>query len=103
MIHFIWNSDLSSEEDKFMKPKVTMIAWSQNNYLVVTAVNNHLLKVWNSYTGQLLHDLTVQNDSCVVTICFLHLPLIIQKLRLIQKLFLYVMQDYIIVLCCCNH
>lgn len=46
-----------------MKPKVTMIAWSKNDKLVVTAVNNHLLKVWNSYTGQLLHDLTVSTDS----------------------------------------
>ncbi|XP_048348579.1 bromodomain and WD repeat-containing protein 1 isoform X2 [Sphaerodactylus townsendi] len=58
--------DLCSEEDKFMKPKVTMIAWSQNDKLVVTAVNNHLLKVWNSYTGQLLHDLTGHTDEVFV-------------------------------------
>ncbi|XP_066478380.1 bromodomain and WD repeat-containing protein 1 isoform X2 [Tiliqua scincoides] len=58
--------DLCSEEDKFMKPKVTMIAWSQNDNLVVTAVNNHLLKVWNSYTGQLLHDLTGHADEVFV-------------------------------------
>uniref|UniRef100_A0A8C3XWQ3 Bromodomain and WD repeat domain containing 1 n=1 Tax=Chelydra serpentina TaxID=8475 RepID=A0A8C3XWQ3_CHESE len=45
------------KEDRFMKPKVTMIAWNQNDDFVVTAVNNHLLKVWNSYTGQLLHDM----------------------------------------------
>ncbi|KAG8136513.1 hypothetical protein E2320_005088 [Naja naja] len=38
------SSDLCSEEDKFMKPKVTMIAWSRNDNVVVTAVNNHLLK-----------------------------------------------------------
>nr|XP_008105713.1 PREDICTED: bromodomain and WD repeat-containing protein 1 isoform X2 [Anolis carolinensis] len=59
-------SDVCSEEDKFMKPKVTMIAWSQNDKLVVTAVNNHLLKVWNSYTGQLLHDLTGHADEVFV-------------------------------------
>ncbi|XP_062982693.1 bromodomain and WD repeat-containing protein 1 isoform X3 [Elgaria multicarinata webbii] len=58
--------DLCSEEDKFMKPKVTMIAWSQDDNLVVTAVNNHLLKVWNSYTGQLLHDLTGHVDEVFV-------------------------------------
>uniref|UniRef100_A0A8D2Q790 Bromodomain and WD repeat domain containing 1 n=1 Tax=Varanus komodoensis TaxID=61221 RepID=A0A8D2Q790_VARKO len=52
--------------DKFMKPKVTMIAWSQNDNLVATAVNNHLLKVWNSYTGQLLHDLTGHVDEVFV-------------------------------------
>ncbi|XP_060626304.2 bromodomain and WD repeat-containing protein 1 isoform X2 [Anolis sagrei] len=59
-------SEVCSEEDKFMKPKVTMIAWSQNDKLVVTAVNNHLLKVWNSYTGQLLHDLTGHADEVFV-------------------------------------
>ncbi|XP_054829119.1 bromodomain and WD repeat-containing protein 1 isoform X2 [Eublepharis macularius] len=58
--------DLCSEEERFMKPKVTMIAWSQNDKLVVTAVNNHLLKVWNSYTGQLLHDLTGHTDEVFV-------------------------------------
>lgn len=42
-----------------MKPKVTMIAWNQNDSIVVTAVNDHVLKVWNSYTGQLLHNLLV--------------------------------------------
>uniref|UniRef100_A0A8D0H6M9 Uncharacterized protein n=1 Tax=Sphenodon punctatus TaxID=8508 RepID=A0A8D0H6M9_SPHPU len=46
------SSDSPAEEDRFMKPKVTMIAWNQNDNIVVTAVNNHLLKVWNSYSGQ---------------------------------------------------
>ncbi|XP_015744769.1 bromodomain and WD repeat-containing protein 1 isoform X2 [Python bivittatus] len=59
-------SDLCSEEDKFMKPKVTMIAWSRNDNVVVTAVNNHLLKVWNSYSGELLHDLTGHADEVFV-------------------------------------
>nr|XP_028583028.1 bromodomain and WD repeat-containing protein 1 isoform X4 [Podarcis muralis] len=60
------SGDLCSEEDRYMKPKVTMIAWSKNDKLVVTAVNNHLLKVWNSYTGQLLHDLTGHMDEVFV-------------------------------------
>uniref|UniRef100_A0A672V730 Bromodomain and WD repeat-containing protein 1 n=1 Tax=Strigops habroptila TaxID=2489341 RepID=A0A672V730_STRHB len=58
--------DTCSEEDKFMKPKVTMIAWNQNDNYVVTAVNNHLLKVWNSCTGQLLHDLVGHADEVFV-------------------------------------
>ncbi|XP_056184764.1 bromodomain and WD repeat-containing protein 1 isoform X2 [Falco biarmicus] len=58
--------DPCSEEDKFMKPKVTMIAWNQNDNYVVTAVNNHLLKVWNSSTGQLLHDLVGHTDEVFV-------------------------------------
>uniref|UniRef100_H3AV68 Bromodomain and WD repeat domain containing 1 n=1 Tax=Latimeria chalumnae TaxID=7897 RepID=H3AV68_LATCH len=55
-----------SEEEKFMKPKVTMIAWDQCDSSVITAVNNHLLKVWNSYTGQLLHILTGHEDEVFV-------------------------------------
>lgn len=51
-----------------MKPKVTMIAWNQNDNYVVTAVNNHLLKVWNSSTGQLLHDLVVWNFPCFFSV-----------------------------------
>uniref|UniRef100_A0A8C4VKM5 Bromodomain and WD repeat domain containing 1 n=1 Tax=Gopherus evgoodei TaxID=1825980 RepID=A0A8C4VKM5_9SAUR len=58
--------DSHSEEDRFMKPKVTMIAWNQNDNFVVTAVNNHLLKVWNSYTGQLLHDMVGHTDEVFV-------------------------------------
>ncbi|XP_032534046.1 bromodomain and WD repeat-containing protein 1 [Chiroxiphia lanceolata] len=58
--------DSCAEEDKFMKPKVTMIAWNQNDNYVVTAVNNHLLKVWNSCTGQLLHDLVGHADEVFV-------------------------------------
>ncbi|NXF33013.1 BRWD1 protein, partial [Nyctibius bracteatus] len=49
-----------------MKPKVTMIAWNQNDNYVITAVNNHLLRVWNSYTGQLLHDLVGHADEVFV-------------------------------------
>uniref|UniRef100_A0A8C3E9V6 Bromodomain and WD repeat-containing protein 1 n=1 Tax=Corvus moneduloides TaxID=1196302 RepID=A0A8C3E9V6_CORMO len=60
------SGDTCAEEDKFMKPKVTMIAWNQNDNYVVTAVNNHLLKVWNSSTGQLLHDLLGHADEVFV-------------------------------------
>ncbi|NXY85795.1 BRWD1 protein, partial [Alcedo cyanopectus] len=49
-----------------IKPKVTMIAWNQNDNYVVTATNNHLLKVWNSYTGQLLHELVGHTDEVFV-------------------------------------
>ncbi|CAL8350910.1 unnamed protein product [Lota lota] len=48
-------SDVSTGEDMYFKPKVTMVAWDRHDNTVITAVNNHLLKVWNSYTGQLLH------------------------------------------------
>ncbi|XP_034510091.1 bromodomain and WD repeat-containing protein 1 [Ailuropoda melanoleuca] len=60
------SGDLSLEEERFMKPKVTMIAWNQNDSIVVTAVNDHVLKVWNSYTGQLLHNLLGHADEVFV-------------------------------------
>ncbi|XP_045396638.1 bromodomain and WD repeat-containing protein 1 [Lemur catta] len=60
------SGDLSSEEERFMKPKVTMIAWNQNDSIVVTAVNDHVLKVWNSYSGQLLHNLLGHADEVFV-------------------------------------
>ncbi|XP_057694487.1 bromodomain and WD repeat-containing protein 3 [Corythoichthys intestinalis] len=44
-----------SEEESYFKPKVTMVAWDRHDNTVITTVNNYLLKVWNSYTGQLLH------------------------------------------------
>lgn len=44
-----------TEEESFFKPKVTMVSWDRHDNTVITAVNNHLLKVWNSYSGQLLH------------------------------------------------
>ncbi|XP_028817660.1 bromodomain and WD repeat-containing protein 3 isoform X2 [Denticeps clupeoides] len=48
-------SETLVEEDSFFKPKVTMVSWDRYDSTVITAVNNYLLKVWNSYTGQLLH------------------------------------------------
>uniref|UniRef100_A0A8C7X8K9 Bromodomain and WD repeat domain containing 1 n=1 Tax=Oryzias sinensis TaxID=183150 RepID=A0A8C7X8K9_9TELE len=49
------SANLPGEEESYIKPKVTMVAWDRHDNAVITAVNNHLLKVWNSYTGQLLH------------------------------------------------
>lgn len=53
------SAEPTSEEESYFKPKVTMVAWDRHDNTVITAVNNHLLKVWNSYTGQLLHILKV--------------------------------------------
>lgn len=50
---------MASGEDKVTKLKVTMVAWDRYDATVITAVNNFLLKVWNSSTGQLLHSLSV--------------------------------------------
>ncbi|NXK55988.1 BRWD3 protein, partial [Chauna torquata] len=48
------------------KLKVTMVAWDRYDATVITAVNNFLLKVWNSSTGQLLHSLSGHDDEVFV-------------------------------------
>ncbi|XP_060688587.1 bromodomain and WD repeat-containing protein 3 isoform X1 [Hemiscyllium ocellatum] len=53
-------------EDKVSKLKVTMVAWDRSDHKVITAVNNFHLKVWNSYTGQLLHVLSGHDDEVFV-------------------------------------
>ncbi|KAM4693154.1 PH-interacting protein [Discoglossus pictus] len=53
-------------EDKTTKLKVTMVAWDRHDNSVITAVNNMTLKVWNSYTGQLLHILMGHEDEVFV-------------------------------------
>ncbi|KAG9269785.1 PH-interacting protein isoform X2 [Astyanax mexicanus] len=53
-------------EDKVTKLKVTMVAWDRNDNTVITAANNLTLKVWNSYTGNLIHILMGHEDEVFV-------------------------------------
>lgn len=55
-----FSQNLQGIEDKITKMKVTMVAWDRHDNAVITAVNNMTLKVWNSYTGQLIHVLMVR-------------------------------------------
>jgi len=68
-MNFLRNN-VASGEDKVTKLKVTMVAWDRYDATVITAVNNFLLKVWNSSTGQLLHSLSVSkvqvNNPCLL-------------------------------------
>uniref|UniRef100_A0A672N851 PH-interacting protein n=1 Tax=Sinocyclocheilus grahami TaxID=75366 RepID=A0A672N851_SINGR len=57
--------DLTSS-DKVTKLKVTMVAWDCNDNTVITAANNLTLKVWNSYTGNLIHVLMGHEDEVFV-------------------------------------
>ncbi|XP_015274333.1 PREDICTED: bromodomain and WD repeat-containing protein 3 [Gekko japonicus] len=59
-------NSVTSGEDKVSKLKVTMVAWDRYDTTVITAVNNFLLKVWNSSTGQLLHTLSGHDDEVFV-------------------------------------
>ncbi|XP_062870970.1 PH-interacting protein [Trichomycterus rosablanca] len=53
-------------EDKVTKLKVTMVAWNRHDNMVITAANNLTLKVWNSYTGSLIHILLGHEDEVFV-------------------------------------
>uniref|UniRef100_A0A803SN92 PH-interacting protein n=1 Tax=Anolis carolinensis TaxID=28377 RepID=A0A803SN92_ANOCA len=64
-----WKSillDMATLEDKITKLKVTMVAWDRHDNSVITAVNNMTLKVWNSFTGQLIHVLMGHEDEVFV-------------------------------------
>lgn len=54
-----------SEEDN-KKLKVTMVSWVCNDDYVITAVNDHSLKVWDSQTGKLIKVLTGHKDEVYV-------------------------------------
>uniref|UniRef100_A0A8C2B1G8 PH-interacting protein n=1 Tax=Cyprinus carpio TaxID=7962 RepID=A0A8C2B1G8_CYPCA len=54
------------KQDKVTKLKVTMVAWDCNDNTVITAANNLTLKVWNSYTGNLIHVLMGHEDEVFV-------------------------------------
>lgn len=62
---YCFRQSLQGVEDKITKLKVTMVAWDRHDNSVITAVNNMTLKVWNSFTGQLIHILMVR---CTISI-----------------------------------
>ncbi|XP_052810053.1 PH-interacting protein-like isoform X2 [Mya arenaria] len=55
-----------SEETVPPKLRVTMVAWSSDDKLVITAVNDHVIKVWCSFTGRLVHELKGHTDEVFV-------------------------------------
>jgi len=67
------------EENFVTKYRVTMVSWSTDDDLVVTAVNDFSLKVWNSHTGQLVHVLQVP-DLCLPV--WLHLTEMLRMMAL---------------------
>ncbi|XP_068126479.1 bromodomain and WD repeat-containing protein 1 isoform X2 [Hyperolius riggenbachi] len=55
-----------SDIPQFSKPKVLMIAWDLIDNFVVTACSAHLLKVWDSHTGRLMHVLAGHENDIFV-------------------------------------
>ena len=52
--------------DVHRKYSVTMVAWNADDSLVVTAQNNFVVKVWNSTSAQLVHELKAHTDEIFV-------------------------------------
>ncbi|KAK7108775.1 PH-interacting protein-like [Littorina saxatilis] len=46
--------------------RVTMVSWNLDDSLVVTAVSDYTIKVWDSHTGKLLHILKAHEDDVYV-------------------------------------
>ncbi|KAK7871917.1 hypothetical protein R5R35_009722 [Gryllus longicercus] len=57
---------IDKDEDPKFKWKVSMVCWDQSDSWIITAVNDHSLKVWNSSTGELLQVLRGHKDEVFV-------------------------------------
>ncbi|XP_046404459.1 bromodomain and WD repeat-containing protein 3-like isoform X2 [Ischnura elegans] len=53
-------------DDGKVKLKVTMVGWDLTDQWVITAVNDHSLKVWNSVSGTLVHVLKAHEEEVFV-------------------------------------
>ncbi|XP_067128768.1 bromodomain and WD repeat-containing protein 3 isoform X2 [Centruroides vittatus] len=53
-------------DDNKQKLRVTMVGWNTDDSVVITAVNDSSLKVWDSYTGKLKHVLIAHEDEVFV-------------------------------------
>lgn len=53
-------------DDSKQKLRVTMVGWNTDDSVVITAVSDSSLKVWDSFTGKLKHVLTVHEDEVFV-------------------------------------
>lgn len=57
---------MQENEEENKKLKVTMVSWVASDDYVITAVNDHSLKVWDSQTGRLTKVLTGHKDEVYV-------------------------------------
>ncbi|KAM3934677.1 bromodomain and WD repeat-containing protein 1 [Leptodactylus fuscus] len=60
------DDDADADSVSYQKSKVLMIAWDTSDNCVVTASSTHLLKVWDSHTGKLLHVLAGHENDIYV-------------------------------------
>lgn len=60
-------SNVVIQEDPKRRARVTMVAWSADDSLVLTAVSDNLVKVWNPKNGELIRVLKAHQDEIFVT------------------------------------
>lgn len=53
-------------DDPKRRPRVTMVGWNTDDSLVLTAVSDFMIRVWNSKTGDLVRVLKAHNDEAFV-------------------------------------
>lgn len=59
-------SNVVIQEDPRRRPRVTMVGWNTDDTLVLTAVSDHLVKVWNPKNGELIRILEAHTDEAYV-------------------------------------
>lgn len=56
----------SNQDNVIVKLKVTMVGWSLDDAYVITAVNDHSIKIWESNSGKLKYILKEHDDEVFV-------------------------------------
>ncbi|ODM99229.1 PH-interacting protein [Orchesella cincta] len=59
-------SNVVYQDDPKRRPRVTMVAWNSDDSLVLTAVSDSLIKVWDSKTGEFVRVLDAHQDEAYV-------------------------------------
>lgn len=59
-------SNVVIQEDPKRRPRVTMVGWNTDDTLALTAVSDHLVKVWNPKNGELIRVLRAHQDEAYV-------------------------------------
>lgn len=57
---------LIEDVESKIKLKVTMICWSKNDYYIITAGTDYVLRVWNSFTCKFIHALKGHTDEVYI-------------------------------------
>lgn len=60
------DEDEDEDSNKPQKLRVTMVGWNIDDTLVMTAISDSSLKVWDSFTGRVLYRLKVCLNSLLL-------------------------------------